>query len=128
MESKFKQGITYGLTAYFLWGILPIFWKMLGTVLAFEILTNRFIWSCVFVWALIVGSGKVKSFLAETYAIFTDRKQTLAMLAAAITISCNWGMFIWAVNNGRIVETSMGYYINPLVSIIFGVFSQRTSG
>ena len=122
MESKFKQGITYGLTAYFLWGILPIFWKMLGTVPAFEILANRFIWSCVFVWALIVGSGKVKSFLAETYAIFTDTKQTLAMLAAAITISCNWGMFIWAVNNGRIVETSMGYYINPLVSIIFGVF------
>ena len=63
-----------------------------------------------------------KSFLAETQDIFTNPKQALAMLAAAITISFNWGLFIWAVNDGRIVETSMGYYINPLVSIVFGVF------
>lgn len=122
MEGNFKQGIIYSLTAYLLWGILPIYWKILGSVSAFEILANRFIWSCVFVWALIIASGKVKSFLAETQLIFTNQKQMWAMLAAAVTISLNWGLFIWAVNDGRIVETSMGYYINPLVSIIFGVF------
>ena len=71
---------------------------------------------------MIIASGRVKSFLAETQDIFTNPKQALAMLAAAITISFNWGLFIWAVNDGRIVETSMGYYINPLVSIVFGVF------
>ena len=122
MESTFRQGIIYSLTAYLLWGILPIYWKTLGVVQAFEILSNRFIWSCVFVWILIIASGRVKSFLAETQDIFTNPKQALAMLAAAITISFNWGLFIWAVNDGRIVETSMGYYINPLVSIVFGVF------
>lgn len=122
MEGSFRQGIIYSLTAYLLWGILPIYWKTLGSVQAFEILSNRFIWSCVFVWVLIIASGKVKSFLAETQSILSNRQQSLAMLAAAVTISFNWGLFIWAVNDGRIVETSMGYYINPLVSIVFGVF------
>lgn len=104
MESTFRQGIIYSLTAYLLWGILPIYWKTLGVVQAFEILSNRFIWSCVFVWILIIASGRVKSFLAETQDIFTNPKQALAMLAAAITISFNWGLFIWAVNDGRIVR------------------------
>lgn len=122
MEGSFRQGIIYSLTAYLLWGILPIYWKTLGSVQAFEILSNRFIWSCVFVWVLIIASGKVKSFLAETQSILSNRQQSLAMLAAAVTISFNWGLFIWAVNDGRIVESSMGYYINPLVSIVFGVF------
>lgn len=121
MENKFKQGIIYSLTAYLLWGILPIYWKTLGTVPAFEILANRFIWSCFFVGILILATGAGKSFLAETKAIFTNRKQAMAIIAAAFTITFNWGLFIWAVNDGRIVETSMGYYINPLVSIIFGV-------
>jgi len=92
MESTFRQGIIYSLTAYLLWGILPIYWKTLGVVQAFEILSNRFIWSCVFVWILIIASGRVKSFLAETQDIFTNPKQALAMLAAAITISFNWGL------------------------------------
>ena len=89
---------------------------------AFEILANRFIWSCVFVWVLLLASGKFKDFLLETQEIFANKRQALALLAAALTITLNWGLFIWAVNDGRIVETSMGYYINPLVSIIFGVF------
>ena len=75
MESTFRQGIIYSLTAYLLWGILPIYWKTLGVVQAFEILSNRFIWSCVFVWILIIASGRVKSFLAETQDIFTNPKQ-----------------------------------------------------
>lgn len=74
MESTFRQGIIYSLTAYLLWGILPIYWKTLGVVQAFEILSNRFIWSCVFVWILIIASGRVKSFLAETQDIFTNPK------------------------------------------------------
>ena len=122
MESTFRQGIIYSLTAYLLWGILPIYWKTLGVVQAFEILSNRFIWSCVFVWILIIASGRVKSFLAETQDIFTNPKQALAMLAAAITISFNWGLFIWAVNDGRIVETSMGYYIKSFSEHCFWCF------
>ena len=69
MESTFRQGIIYSLTAYLLWGILPIYWKTLGVVQAFEILSNRFIMVLCFVWILIIASGRVKSFLAETQDI-----------------------------------------------------------
>ena len=97
--------------------------KTLGVVQAFEILFKSFY--LVLCFCMDIDHRfrhESKSFLAETQDIFTNPKQALAMLAAAITISFNWGLFIWAVNDGRIVETSMGYYINPLVSIVFGVF------
>lgn len=121
MEKEYRSGIFYGLGAYFLWGILPIYWKMLESIPALEILANRFIWSAVFVSAIILLSGKFSSFISETKYIFSSCKTAVAMLAAAITISFNWGVFIWAVEDGRIIESSMGYYINPLVSVIFGM-------
>lgn len=100
MESTFRQGIIYSLTAYLLWGILPIYWKTLGVVQAFEILSNRFIWSCVFVWILIIASGRVKSFLAETQDIFTNPKQALAMwlrqLRSVSTGGCLFGLSMTA--------------------------------
>lgn len=121
MDKNYRQGIMYGLGAYCLWGILPIYWKLLQYVPALEILANRFIWSAVFVFFLLLVTGKVKVFLSETAAVFSKFKTGTAMLAAAVTISFNWGIFIWAVEAGRIVESSMGYYINPLVSVLFGM-------
>jgi chloramphenicol-sensitive protein RarD len=96
MESTFRQGIIYSLTAYLLWGILPIYWKTLGVVQAFEILSNRFIWSCVFVWILIIASGRVKSFLAETQDIFTNPKQALRQLRSVSTGGCLFGLSMTA--------------------------------
>lgn len=125
MDKNYRQGIMYGLGAYCLWGILPIYWKLLQHVPALEILANRFIWSAVFVFFLLLVTGKFKVFLSETAAVFSKFKTGTAMLAAAVTISFNWGIFIWAVEAGRIVESSMGYYINPLVSVLFGMVFLR---
>lgn len=118
---NYKKGIAFGLSAYVLWGILPIYWKALEQVSPFEILSSRFIWSCVFVFLLIIAQNKWNTFIKEVKMIFANGKTSAAMIAAGITISFNWGSFIWAVNNGHIVETSLGYYINPLVSVLFAV-------
>lgn len=118
---NYKQGIFFGLAAYVLWGILPVYWKALELVSPFEILSSRFMWSCVFVFLLIIFQKKWPLFAKEVKLVFSNVKTGAAMVAAGITISFNWGTFIWAVNNGHIVETSMGYYINPLVSILFAV-------
>lgn len=122
---NYKQGIFFGLAAYVLWGILPVYWKALELVSPFEILSSRFMWSCVFVLLLIIFQKKWPLFTKEIKQVFSNVKTGAAMVAAGITISFNWGTFIWAVNNGHIVETSMGYYINPLVSILFAVVFLR---
>lgn len=122
---NYKQGIFFGLAAYVLWGILPVYWKALELVSPFEILSSRFMWSCVFVFLLIIFQKKWPLFAKELKQVFSNVKTGAAMVAAGITISFNWGTFIWAVNNGHIVETSMGYYINPLVSILFAVVFLR---
>ncbi len=122
---NYKQGIFFGLAAYVLWGILPVYWKALELVSPFEILSSRFMWSCVFVFLLIIFQKKWPIFAKEVKQVFSNVKTGAAMVAAGITISFNWGTFIWAVNNGHIVETSMGYYINPLVSILFAVVFLR---
>lgn len=122
---NYKQGIFFGLAAYVLWGILPVYWKALELVSPFEILSSRFMWSCVFVFLLIIFQKKGPLFAKEVKQVFSNVKTGVAMAAAGITISFNWGTFIWAVNNGHIVETSMGYYINPLVSILFAVVFLR---
>lgn len=121
MEKNYKMGICYGFGAYLLWGVLPVYWKLLQQVEAMEILASRFLWSAVFVFLLLLISGKLKVFVQETKAIFSTWKTSICMLLAAIMISFNWGIFIWAVEDGRIVETSMGYYINPLMNVLFGV-------
>lgn len=122
---NYKQGIFFGLAAYVLWGILPVYWKVLELVSPFEILSSRFMWSCVFVFLLIIFQKKWPLFTKEVKQVFSNVKTGAAMVAAGITISFNWGTFIWAVNNGHIVEKSMGYYINPLVSILFAVVFLR---
>lgn len=125
MEKNYRLGVLYGLGAYLIWGVLPVYWKQLQHVEAMEILASRFLWSAVFVFLLILATGKFKIFLQESKAIFSSWKTGICMILAAVTISFNWGIFIWAVEVGRIVETSMGYYINPLVSVLFGMLFLR---
>lgn len=121
MDNNYRLGILYGLAAYLLWGVLPIYWKLLQHVEAMEILASRFLWSAVFVFLLLLATGKLNIFMQETKAIFSTKKTACCMALAAIMISFNWGIFIWAVEAGRIVETSMGYYISPLMNVLFGV-------
>lgn len=122
---NYRLGILYGLGAYLLWGVLPIYWKLLQHVEAMEILASRFLWSAVFVFLLLLATGKLNIFMQETKAIFSRKKTACCMVLAAIMISFNWGIFIWAVEAGRIVETSMGYYISPLMNVLFGVLFLR---
>lgn len=122
---NYRLGIFYGLGAYLLWGVLPIYWKLLQHVEAMEILASRFLWSAVFVFLLLLATGKLNIFMQETKAIFSTKKTACCMVLAAIMISFNWCIFIWAVEAGRIVETSMGYYISPLMNVLFGVVFLR---
>lgn len=121
MDNKIKAGILYGLGAYGLWGILPIYWKQVHHVPALEILANRFIWSLFFVFLLILCLNKKDEFIEETKNIFSTTKSSMVMIWAAVMITFNWGIFIWAVEDGRIMETSLGYYINPMMNVLLGV-------
>ena len=121
-NKSFGQGVIFSLSSYIIWGVLPIYWKSIQGVATFEILANRIIWSVVFVGILLKLTGRWTAFIEETKKIITDRKKTAALAAAGLTILVNWGIFIWAVASGHIIETSMGYYINPLVSVLMGVF------
>lgn len=120
-DNNIRIGVAYGVGAYLLWGLLPIYWKLLHQVPALEILANRFIWSAVFVGILLLATGGLSTFRKEAREIFSSFSTGARLVLAAIMVSFNWGIYIWAVSVGRIVETSMGYYINPLVSILFGV-------
>lgn len=121
-NGSFGQGVIFSLGSYVIWGILPIYWKSIQGVATFEILANRIIWSVVFVGILLKLTGRWSAFIEETKGIIANRKKLAALMAAGLTILVNWGIFIWAVAEGHIIETSMGYYINPLVSVLMGVF------
>ena len=107
--------------AYVLWGTLPIYWKLLGQVPALEVLAHRIIWSFLFLLLLILCNGNLTNFKQEVRGLLSRRREALAMLAASLLISGNWLVYIWAVQSNRIVESSLGYYINPLVSIALGL-------
>ncbi len=119
--TKEKEGIIYGALSYMLWGIIPIYWKQLEHIGSMEILMHRVLWSCVFMIMLLLFKKKLPALLAYIKEIGTNYKKLLALIAASVFVSVNWGIFIWAVNNGRILDTSLGYYINPLISVLLGV-------
>jgi chloramphenicol-sensitive protein RarD len=114
-----NRGIVFGVSAYLVWGVLPVFWKTLGTVGALEIMAHRFVWSLVFL-AIVV-------FLRGSWAqIRSLQTRTIArLLFAGSLLSLNWATYIWAVNSGHIVDTSLGYFINPLFNVVLGVLILR---
>nr|WP_246569764.1 EamA family transporter RarD [Lentibacillus saliphilus] len=120
-----KSGMIYATLAYFLWGLLPIYWKLVDRVPAIEILAHRVVWSFVFMSALVILLRKNKAFFRDFKALLQNKKQTLGMALASIMISINWLTYIWAVNSDHVVQASLGYYINPLVSILLGVIVLR---
>ena len=112
-----KQGILAGIGAYLFWGLFPIYWKFLVEVPALEILAHRMVWSLV-VMLLILVLGRDRAWLN---AALRDRRVLLIYTLAAALLGVNWYTYIWAVNAGFVVESSLGYFINPLVSMLFGV-------
>lgn len=102
--------------AYLMWGLLPVYWKQLSTVDPFQILCHRIIWAAVLTTALLAFQGR----LGELLALFRDRSRMGFAASASVLISLNWGTYIWAVNMNHVSESSLGYYINPLVSVALG--------
>lgn len=117
-----KGGLFAAFSAYVIWGILPIYWKLLQTAGAYEILAHRVLWSFVFMFILLVPLSKTEELKREMRALCRDKKRLMAVIGGGFIVTSNWGTYIWAVNSGYIVETSLGYYINPLVSVALGVF------
>lgn len=116
-----RVGAISAIGAYFLWGILPIYWKMIHDVPATEVLAHRIIWSLVFMIGILGASRGMGPFIAECKQILASRRQIVGVIMTAILISVNWCTYIWAVSENRIVEASLGYYINPLVSVLLGM-------
>ena len=112
-----NKGILAGIGAYILWGLFPIYWKLLEGVPAIEILVHRMVWSMLFV-AVILTIQKDWHWLRGAVH---NRRMMLTYTLAAILLSINWFTYIWAVNAGFVVEASLGYFINPLVNILLGV-------
>lgn len=104
------------LLCFILWGILPIYWKQLDEVNSVYILASRIVWSLVFV-SLIIAAEKKWDKVKE---ILQDKKQLLSLGAASILITINWGVYIYAVNSGHIIDSSLAYYLNPILVIIIG--------
>lgn len=119
--NEHRAGLAYGFAAYGLWGLFPLFWPLLEPAGAVEIVAHRMVWSLAFV-ALLLLAVRRWSFVRE----LLRQPKRLGMLAlAAVIVSVNWGMYIWGVNSGHVVETSLGYFINPLVTIALGVLVLR---
>ncbi|MBX8510692.1 EamA family transporter RarD [Pseudomonas cichorii] len=112
-----RRGYLLGLSAYIIWGLFPMYFKLLATVPALEIIIHRAIWSALF-GSLLLLFWKHPGWWRE----LRENPQRLAVLAlSGSLIACNWMVYVWAVNNGRMVEASLGYYINPLVNVLLGM-------
>ena len=112
------SGIAYGIGAYVIWGLLPLYWRALDRASAFEILAHRAIWSLLICILFLTYQKQLRT----TFALIKNAR-TFALLAlTSLLLSINWGIYIWAVSVDRVVEAALGYYITPLVAVSFGVF------
>ena len=113
-----RLGVAYGVGAYVIWGLLPIYWRWLEQATAFEILANRGIWSLVVCMILLEFQRQLRS----TFTLMKNYKTFFTLALSSFLLTLNWGIYIWAVSVDRVVEASLGYYITPLVVVFFGVF------
>jgi chloramphenicol-sensitive protein RarD len=113
-----RLGVAYGVGAYVIWGLLPIYWRWLEQATAFEILANRGIWSLVVCMILLAFQRQLRS----TFTLMKNYKTFFTLALSSFLLTLNWGVYIWSVSADRVVEASLGYYITPLVVVFFGVF------
>lgn len=112
-----NKGIAKGIAAYVLWGFFPIYWKMLQAVPAMQVIGNRIIWSFLLLLAVILFSGQWTAFRSASFV-----PKIIGIYAiAGVLLTINWLVYVWGVNSGYTVETSLGYFINPLISVLLGV-------
>jgi chloramphenicol-sensitive protein RarD len=113
--SPSRHGLLYGVAAYGLWGMVPLYWALLDAPGSIEVLAHRIVWSLLVVAVLLAVGGGFR----RVWAL--DRRSYLLLGGAAVVVSVNWGTYIWGVVNGHVIETSLGYFINPLVTVLMGV-------
>jgi chloramphenicol-sensitive protein RarD len=121
MNSEGRRGTAFGFGAYLLWGIFPLYFRLMNRSGAFEILLHRVLWSLLICLGLIAAG---RSWL-ELKTVLRSRRQLLTLSAAAFAVALNWGVYIYAVNSDQVVEASLGYFINPLVTVALGVIVLR---
>ncbi|MFK4082523.1 EamA family transporter RarD [Kribbella sp. NPDC020789] len=112
-----RKGFIYGFTAYLMWGLFPLYWRLLDRSGAIELLAHRVVWSLLTIAALVVVLRKV----GAVKGLLRQPRKRWALMGAALLISVNWGTYIWGVINGHVVETSLGYFITPLFAVFLGV-------
>jgi chloramphenicol-sensitive protein RarD len=115
-SSPQQGGPLYAILAYGAWGLLPVYWKFFGSTPALEVLSHRMIWSAVFLCSILL----VQRRFPDLMSLLRSPRQVAVLLVTATLLSCNWGLYIYGVNSDRVIETSLGYYINPLVSVLLG--------
>jgi chloramphenicol-sensitive protein RarD len=120
-RSEYQIGVISAAWSYLIWGLLPIYWKLVDVVSSEEILANRVVWSFVFMIVLLALTKKISRLKDTLQQLWTNKKQLVALILASLLISCNWFVYIWAVNSDHMIEASLGYYINPLVSVLLGL-------
>ena len=116
VASEDRSGLIAGIAAFGTWGLIPVYWKLFTNLGAAEILAHRFVWTTLFLLALLSWQQR----WPEVRDATRSRRALLYCFASGIAISVNWLAFIWAVNVGRVVETSLGYFMTPLVNVLFG--------
>lgn len=119
--SEERRGIWNAIVAYIIWGLFPLFWKLLGHVDSMEVLSSRIIWSCIITTIVILLLKQKDKLLVDLRFLWGNKKQFFTLFAASLVISLNWFIYIWAVANDQILQASLGYYINPLISVLFGM-------
>ncbi|WP_226666663.1 EamA family transporter RarD [Metabacillus litoralis] len=119
--NTYKHGLLYTAASYLLWGILPLYWKMVGDVTPEEILAHRIFWSFLFMLVILSVNREWNNMLEHSKKIIKKPIVLVTLVLSSILISINWFVYIWSVNNDRMIEASLGYYINPLISVLLGM-------
>lgn len=113
-----RVGVLAVLSAYLIWGVLPLYWKLVAHVPSAEVLAHRFIWSFVFMVVMLFLIRRFRAVAVDIWQAFSNFRSAAGILLAAVLICSNWYVFIVIVNSDRVVEASLGYYINPLVNVV----------
>jgi chloramphenicol-sensitive protein RarD len=117
-RQRSTAGVLFGTSAFLIWGLSPLFWKLLQSIPALELICHRIVWSFVFLIPLVLFSGKQRNELKQ---ILAHPKTLVILLITSLLVGSNWLVYVWAINNDRVLEASLGFYINPLISVFLGM-------
>lgn len=121
VRSESVSGVIYAGSAFLIWALGPMYWKALAAVPPLEIILHRMVWSFIFLLILIITGRRWSEFLDA----LKDFRILLTLFSTAVILGLNWWLYVWAINNNYLLQSSLGYYINPLVSVVFGVVLLR---